>query len=172
LKAIGVTMALHCLFGTKLIASTGCDKASPSSLFAANSVTSATPLSTDSYRLEFVRRDPLLGETWGIFSSCFHPEQPRHILRLPSSDAMSNNIRAASVLIVHAGDMLELRSGEQNVAMQLVAIAEEAGAVGQRVRVHLLRPKGVPPAESRIDTGWGMKLSAIVLGPHEAEVRP
>jgi len=85
---------------------------------------------------------------------------------------MSPNIHAASVPIVHAGDMLQLRSGEQNVAMQLVAIAEETGAKGQRIRVHLLRPKSIPPSENRVDTGWGMKLSAIVLGPHEAEVRP
>jgi len=72
------------------------------------------------------------------------------------------------VPVVHSGDRVVLWGEEKNLRLQLNAVVEENGAVGDRVRLHLAGRSG---------DQWGgdptsRPIRGVVRGPGEVEMEP
>ncbi|HEY8996828.1 MAG TPA: hypothetical protein VIM60_02955, partial [Edaphobacter sp.] len=72
--------------------------------------------------------------------------------------------------VIHAGEVVRIRQQDAHLWMEITGVAEESGAIGGRVRVHMLNPlKGTPSLQD----GWGVRpktLLAVVRGPHDVEI--
>lgn len=66
--------------------------------------------------------------------------------------------------VVHAGDLVQLWSQEQNLHIEIAGRAEQNGAVGNKIRVRLLHPG--------FDTGREQTGLGIVRGPSNVELLP
>ena len=123
------------------------------------------------YRVREVRWDPVLQQRWVVLQSVAHPELPLLSERtatdgdggLPGS--LQGN--AAPVvkpveLAVRSGDRVVLWSAEQNVRMQMGAVAEGNAAVGDRIQLR------VTGAGVSGDAGW--KVTGIVRGQGSVEM--
>jgi hypothetical protein len=124
-----------------------------------------------------VRWDPVLARAWEIFADPAHPERPEiAVPALPAEQVAARATAAASVVarvqmaaaavpVVHVGDRVTLWSTETNLRLQLAAVAEENGAIGERIRLSL------PGA------GWGgdgaaQTVRGVVRGVAEVEMEP
>jgi hypothetical protein len=151
-----------------------CARTPAAALLAAKneSATNALPLAeAHGYRVESIRWDPLLRQSWAVIRSCDHPEQPSMTRLMDSSVPM---VRAVSTLrpyaalpIVRAGDMVRLWRSERYAHIEMVAISEENGAVGTRVRVRLATPRDM---EGQF--GQPQYLAGVVRGPADVEMEP
>jgi hypothetical protein len=148
--------------------------ASPASSESCKKLPGSSVSSTgETYKISAVRWDPLLQQRWGVFISCESPWQPPRLLRMddPRTQLESRASTKPSAAVVHAGDLLHVQRTENDVRMEFVGVADEIGALGQRIRIHLSRPhEGMLGAST--DGGWNPQLTAVILGPHEAEVWP
>jgi len=131
------------------------------------------------YRVQAVRWDPLLQQSWAVIRSCDHQERPSMTMRteLPATKLavlstmfpVSSMARGdAGVPIVRAGDVVRLWKSESHAHIELMGTAEENGGVGTRVRVRLAAPK---------DNGglYGQPtqyLAGVVRGPADVELEP
>jgi Chaperone for flagella basal body P-ring formation len=124
-----------------------------------------------------LRWDPVLGRAWEIFADPAHPERPEvAVPALPGEQVSARatatanaaarvQMVAAAVPLVHVGDRVTLWSVEPNLRLQLAAVAEENGAVGERIRL------SIPGA------GWGgdgaaQTVRGVVRGVAEVEMEP
>jgi hypothetical protein len=134
------------------------------------------------YRVREVRWDPVLQRSWAVLESVDHPERPTMAVlpEMQGRAGMGVRVGAASglstdsggrsvvvttappVLVVHAGDQVLLRSEDANLRLQLTAVAEENGGVGDRVRVRLLG--------GSFDEQGAKRVTGIVRGPGEVEM--
>jgi hypothetical protein len=126
------------------------------------------------YRFLSVRRDSLLQQSWAVIESCGHAEQPLRMMLMdpPMSRGMSAPMLRVStsdivLQIVRAGDLVRLWKNDGRARIEMVATAEENGAIGGRVRVRLAMP-------SELD-GQAVApqyLAGVVRGPADVEMTP
>ncbi len=127
------------------------------------------------YRVREVWLDPVLQQRWAVLQSVNHPELPllAELTELstvgPALAAGGNEVAGlkapaatATGFQVRSGDRVILWSAEQNVRMQMSAIAEGNAAVGDRIQLR------VTGAGVNGETGW--RISGIVRGPASVEM--
>jgi hypothetical protein len=125
---------------------------------------------TRGYRVREVRWDPVLQQRWAVLQSVAHPELPLLSeltdsgVDVPAAAGLVNGAPVFKVteLAVRSGDRVILWSAEQNVRMQMGAIAEGNAAVGDRISLR------VTGAGVNGDSGW--RVSGIVRGPGSVEM--
>jgi hypothetical protein len=122
------------------------------------------------FRVTFVRWDPVLRQRWAMVASCDHPEWPAVELpallgRDPSSGRPGNGEGFLPVLpVVGAGDVVRLWSRQDDVRIEVAAMAEESGGLGKTVRVRLMPRNTLGPQLEE-------KLLGVVRGPHDVEMQ-
>jgi hypothetical protein len=126
---------------------------------------------THGYRVESVRRDPLLRLSWAVIASCDHREWPSVTMPMdaPASAPSAVSIARpdAAMSIVRAGDIVRLWKREPYAHIEMIATSEENGAVGTRVRVRLAMPQD--------SDGQAMQpqyFAGVVRGPADVEMTP
>lgn len=147
-------------------------------IMLANSAWAVGPLATvqqraemRGYRVREVRWDPVLHQRWAVLESVAHPELP--LLSEPAESGADgpaevttavNGVPVFKVaeLAVRPGDRVILWGSEKNMRMQMGAIAEGNGTVGDRIQLR------VTGAGVNGDTGW--RVSGIVRGPGSVEL--
>jgi Chaperone for flagella basal body P-ring formation len=129
--------------------------------------------------LRGMRWDAVLRRSWAIYWDPVHPERP--VVAIPVAGAAGAvepaagtgepvaQITAAGARpqpVVHAGDRVLLWREDRNLRLQLTAVAEQSGAVGESIRVRI-------PGAS-----WGGGMQADqpgrgrVRGAAEVEMEP
>lgn len=171
-KKIGRTSLLTlyglCLANTALAAC----YSTPLKAIAGVSLTSSSSLSESSgYRVERVQRDPVLSQTWAMIIRCDHPEWPA--VALPLRDAIlplrlreqesAKNIRVS--VIIRAGEIVRLWRQETSLRFEVAGISEGNGALGDLIKVRLLR-------RNTDDQSIEEQFSGIVRGPSDVEMKP
>lgn len=124
----------------------------------------------DGFRVEGVRRDVLLGRSWALVRSCGHPERPAvavEMLRMAGEEARlgrgrsrarevaeagaepvvrevrrTEELARAEAPVLLAGSRVEVIRVEQNMRLRMEAVAERSAAVGERVRLRVVREAG------------------------------
>jgi hypothetical protein len=92
-----------------------------------------------SYRVSEVRRDPVLGLSWAMVASCEHPEQPAFAVQTKEGHAEKTSFRKKDdgVPVVRAGEVVRLWTQEENLRIEMAAVSEESGGLGQTIRVRV-----------------------------------
>jgi hypothetical protein len=102
-------------------------------------------LSAQGWVLREVHWDPILRHAWEVFTDPAHPERPtvavlasgaRQELARGAAEERSR-AAAAAVPVVRVGDRVVLWSAEKNLRLQLAAVAEENGAIGDHIRLRI-----------------------------------
>ncbi|HEX4652174.1 MAG TPA: flagella basal body P-ring formation protein FlgA [Granulicella sp.] len=102
-------------------------------------------LSAQGWVLREVHWDPILRHAWEVFADPAHPERPtvavladgaQQELARGAAEERSRAI-AAAVPVVRIGDRVMLWSTEKNLRLQLAAVAEENGALGDHIRLRI-----------------------------------
>ncbi len=106
------------------------------------------------FRVESVRRDALLGRSWAVVRSCEHPERPAvvmEMLRQAGDEAAARGrLRAGNVAatvrtetpVLIAGATVQVVRVEQNVRLEMAAVAQRSAGMGERVRLRVVREAG------------------------------
>lgn len=128
---------------------------------------SQLPPAPGGYRVKTVHWDPVLQRRWAVVNLCEHPEWPSFTLLLQDRGPSS---REKHQLIMHAGDVVRLRSQEEFLRIEMAAIAEESGAVGDTIRVRLQRPALADYGAETSSTSATVR--AVVRGSHDVEMAP
>lgn len=166
-----VTFALGAMGGASSPAASiesGCTRAPALSYQIAGSPElSAMLTSRDRYRVSGIRWDPILNQRWAMISSCNHPERPSISVLLTNSrqstSFLKGDVSAQSPFpVVHAGDLVQLWSQEQNFRIEIAGRVEQNGAAGNKVRVRMLH--------SGFDAGQTQTTIGIVRGPGNVEI--
>jgi hypothetical protein len=115
-----------------------------------------------------MRWDSVLGETWVQVVSCDHPEWPPVELavrgrRMETTESVSGDELFPQLPVVRAGDAVELWSMQDDIRIEVAAIAEQSGALGKTVRVRLMHRETLG---SQIEE----QFMAVVRGPHDVEM--
>jgi hypothetical protein len=95
--------------------------------------------------LREVHWDPILRHAWQVFADPAHPERPTVAVLAdgPQQElargaaAERSRAVAAAVPVVRVGDRVVLWSTEKNIRLQLAAVAEENGAIGDHIRLRI-----------------------------------
>lgn len=140
---------------------------------AAASVSSGGTLSTvasGGYRVASVRLDPFLHQHWALVVSCEHPEWPAIEMPLPTMQTQRTVLRESASLvvksgppIVHAGDTVELWSRQGDLRIEMAAVAEQNGGLGETVRVRLM-------SRQTLGAQTEKEFIAVVRGPRSVEM--
>ncbi len=139
----------------------------------------AAGLQATGFRVESVRWDAAQRQTWAVIRSCDHAERPAlaRLADLPhgapvaqtgSSAALvsAQSLQAnTTVAVVHAGEVVRLWRADSQAHIELMATAEENGAVGGKVRLRLLTPK-----EADGQYAPPRYFAGIVRGPADVEM--
>jgi hypothetical protein len=145
---------------------------------AASSTVMPAPLAAmgerGGFRVISIHWDPILHQRWAQVASCAHPEWPT--VELPTGISLQSNLSqqsaqqpsAESVLpmlpVVHAGDIVQLWSREDDLRIEVAAIAEQSGALGQPVRVRLMQ-------RATLGQQIEEQFNGVVRGPHDVEMQ-
>ena len=142
---------------------------------AASSVGSASALpavTAGGYRVASVRLDPFLHERWAMVANCDHPEWPAIEMPLPTMQTQRSVVRESVSLavkpvhpVVRAGDTVELWSRQGDLRIEMAAVAEQNGGLGESVRVRLM-PRQTLGAQTE------KEFLAVVRGPRDVEMQP
>ena len=106
----------------------------------------------EGYRVTSLRRDAVLGMNWAAVERCGHPGWPA--VAVPSKMApvptaaevaavraggrvLGGGIVERRAPLVRVGETVRLWQQDRNVRLQLAAVSEENGAVGDRVRLRM-----------------------------------
>jgi hypothetical protein len=143
---------------------------------AIDSVLAGSPppaLKNGGYRVVSIQSDPTLGQRWAMVANCVHPEWP--VFALPAGEASpfkasqpeerSQIMSARPVLVIHAGDIVQLWRQESFSRIEVVGVSEESGELGKTIRVRLLHPNTEDQSVSR-------EFSGVVRGPSDVEMQP
>jgi hypothetical protein len=129
------------------------------------------------YRLRGYQWDAVLGQRWAVYEDASHPERPLVSELVPEGGAETGGgagpVAAlvqpppvqpvkGSELVVHSGDAVTLWRNEGNVRMQLAAVSEGSGGVGERVQLR------VTGAGIFGNAGW--RAVGVVRGPGSVEM--
>jgi Chaperone for flagella basal body P-ring formation len=124
--------------------------------------------------LREVHWDPILQHAWEVFADPAHPERPtvavlaggaEQQLARSATEAHSRVIEAA-VPVVHIGDRVVLWSAEKNLRLQLAAVAEENGAIGDHIRL------SIPGAAWDNGPSSQQPVRGVVRGVADVEIEP
>jgi hypothetical protein len=131
------------------------------------------PRSTSSYHILRVQSDRVLGKRWAMMVDSDHPEWPAFALPLQGCEQVagpqrpqqtsSSNIQAPPM--VHAGDIVRVWRQERFLRLEVAAISEENGRLGQRIRMRL------SPLDGQI-LASPEQVSGLVRGPSSVEWQP
>jgi Chaperone for flagella basal body P-ring formation len=124
----------------------------------------------DGYRVTSVRWDPLLRQGWAMVARCGHPEWPEFALPTHvSSWALKREEGTTLIglvdvpLVVRAGDTVRLWRRENELLIEVAAVAEESGSLGKSIRVRLVRAGMEGQAERQ--------MVGVVRGPADVEMQ-
>jgi Chaperone for flagella basal body P-ring formation len=122
--------------------------------------------------LRELRWDSVLRRSWAVFANPAHPERPAVVVPAEPAEAAraeaefaGRGTEARPVPVVHAGDRVRLWSAERNLRLQLTAVAEEDGAVGELVRVRIAGAAWAVDAAAQT-------LRGVVRGAADVELEP
>lgn len=128
------------------------------------------PRSTTRCQMLRIQADPILGKRWAMMVDTDHPEWPAFALPLQGCDTPArpqqispSNIQASPM--VHAGQIVRLWRQESFLHIEVAAISEENGRLGQRIRVRLSQMDPQSSASPEQITG-------LVRGPANVELQP
>jgi hypothetical protein len=133
-----------------------------------------TSLAARGWTLREVHWDPILRQAWAIFGDPAHPERPTVAVPAEARDQQAAQgtaearLRtvAAAMPVVHVGDRVRLWSVEKNLRLQLSAVAEENGAVGDSIRL------SIAGAAWEGGTAGQQVVRGVVRGAAEVEMEP
>ena len=171
MNAMTKTCQLVCIFAA--VFSTGCEAAK-----AADSLAIVRQRAeAKGYRLREVRWDPVLQQRWAVLESVAHPERPLLSeltdYREPRSGGQSRETGSAvtvapiftpvklSELAVRSGDRVTLWSVDENLRMEMSAVALGNAAVGDSIQLRVIG------AGLNGDAGW--RVSGIVRAAGNVE---
>lgn len=130
-------------------------------------------LSINSYHILRVQSDPVLGKRWAMMVDRDHPERPAFALPLEGCEPVtapqrpqrisSSKIQAPPM--VHAGDIVRVWRQERSLRLEVAAVSEENGRLGQRIRVRL------SPLDAQSSASPEL-ISGLVRGPSSVELQP
>jgi len=131
-------------------------------------------LATRGWLLREVHWDPVLRQAWAIFADPAHPERPSVAVPAEAADQAAARGRAeaaalttvARLPVVHVGDRVRLWREEKNLRLELAAVAEENGAVGDSIRLSIAGAawEGGPAGQQAV--------RGVVRGAAEVEMEP
>ena len=98
------------------------------------------------FRVVQMRTDVLLGVNWADVKRCDHPEWPGLSLATHrvAPKVIGMRMVAPSVVAVRAGERVRVWRHEANARLEMVAVSDEGGAVGDRIRLHVASVDGEP----------------------------
>jgi hypothetical protein len=147
-------------------------RAAVDALEANSSVSSTSDKS--GYRVTKIQSDPVLGQRWAMIASCGHPEWSAFALRTnevsslkepPKAGGRLSSDSANTSTAIHAGDIVRLWKQETLSRIEVAGVSEESGAVGEIIRVRLLR-------SATNDQSIPEQFSGVVRGPSNVEIQP
>ena len=99
------------------------------------------------FRVVKLRTDATLGITWADIKRCDHPEWPGISLATNAATphASEEHRKPQTAIAIRPGETVRVWREEANARLEMAAISEEAGAVGDRIRLHITTPNGEPP---------------------------
>jgi hypothetical protein len=116
----------------------------------------------DGFRLEGRQRDVFSGAVWATVRSCAHPERPGVLVMGAGEVGRPGPGKVAEAgMVLVAGTKVTLTQNEGVVHIEMQAVAQGSGAVGDRVRVRLLTVS--PEGGERFAEG-------VVRGGHAVEL--
>jgi len=99
------------------------------------------------YRVAKLRTDPALNIIWADIQRCDHPGWPG--ISIPTHATVSqpseSPLMPHKVFAIRPGQTVRVWRNEPNAHLEMPAISEESGAVGDRIRLHITTPNGQPP---------------------------
>jgi hypothetical protein len=123
------------------------------------------------YRVQSVRWDSLQRRNWAVIESCDHSERPSITvpMDMPAPVLLTaSSARPYAIMpIVRAGDLVRLWKRDRYAHIEMIATAEENGAVGTRVRVRLTAPKDADGQSTQ-----PQYFAGVVRGPADVEMEP
>jgi hypothetical protein len=124
--------------------------------------------------LREVHWDPILRHAWEVYADPAHPDRPtvavlaggpeQEVAR-GAAEARSRAVEAA-VPVVRVGDRVVLWSAEKNLRLQLAAVAEENGAIGDHIRL------SIPGTAWDNGPGSQQPVRGVVRGAADVEMEP
>ncbi len=124
----------------------------------------------DGYRVTSVRWDLVLRQGWAMVVRCGHPGWPEVALptrvssqALKSEEGKTFTGAAGAALMVRAGDRVRLWRREDELRIEVAAVAEESGGVGKNIRVRLVRAG----MEGQVER----QMVGVVRGPEDVEMQ-
>lgn len=150
-----------------------CAKTPEAALLAVSQGASTqAPFAGQGYRVESVHHDLVLQRNWAVVRSCDHPEWPAftlstHLAAQHSAASLMAERASEELPVVRAGDLVRLWRTDGDAHIEMIATAEQSGAIGTRVRVRMV----VPPSEEGQPDGVRY-LAGVVRGPESVELRP
>lgn len=124
------------------------------------------------YRATAAIVDKTTARIWIRVIACGHPERPAILvplylpIALEKPSAVTPPHSSSQPLVVHAGQALRLHSVSDKSRIEISGIAEQQGAIGQAIRVHL-----VSGFTSAANTP-ARQLVATITAQGEAELQP
>jgi hypothetical protein len=124
--------------------------------------------------LREVHWDPILRHAWEVFADPAHPERPTIAVLAGGAEqerargVAEAHVRAvaAAVPVVRIGDRVVLWSTEQNLRLQLAAVAEQNGAIGDHIRL------SIPGAAWEGGSAGSEAVHGVVRGVADVEMEP
>jgi hypothetical protein len=131
-------------------------------------------LSAQGWVLREVHWDPILRHAWDVFADPAHPDRPTVAVQAGRAEqevargAAESRSRAveAAVPAVRVGDRVVLWSAERNLRLQLAAVAEENGAIGDHIRL------SIPGTAWDNGPGSQQPVRGVVRGAADVEMEP
>ena len=99
------------------------------------------------FRVVKIRTDASLGMIWADIKRCDHPEWPGISLAAHTAAPHGNEEhgKPREALTIHPGETVRVWRNETNVRLEMAAVSDEAGAVGDRIRLRITTANGEPP---------------------------
>jgi hypothetical protein len=119
--------------------------------------------------LEDLRRDPVLRKSWALVQNCDHPEQPPLAVAIADAKDDPRDLPSSTALvqsgtpIVRAGSPVRVVRIEAKLRLEMPAVAQSNGTIGDRVRVRILQTTGNSPSPGQEQFLVGVVRSAEVL---------
>ena len=162
-----------CSAGVVSFAQTACYSTPFAAVESLRTASSAVPISEGGrYRVMGVRADPFVMQRWAMVVNCDHPEWPILALQTGGSDVAAplegNQMLTAStrsIPVVHVGDIIRLWKQEDFLRIEVAAVSEESGGLGERIRVRLL-------PRNREGQWMPEQFFGVVRGPLNVEMQP